>query len=532
MAVQEPEFVRLLQQEIGDKVSYLGEQAPKEYFFQVDPANLVEVSSFIHEKLRAPLVVMTGTDEREMHGQFRLYYVFSVDWDDAFLTLLTGIDPVEPRFPSITPVIPAAHWYEREVMDMLGLEPVGHPDPRRLVLHHDWPLGTHPLRKDFDLSKVVLNPPSTDYIFSEVRGDGAFFVPVGPIHAGIIEPGHFRFGAAGETVINLEARLFYTHRGLEKQCEGLPVERALVLAERICGVCAYTHATAFCQAIEKIAEVELPLRAKYLRTIFLELERLYNHIGDVGNICAGVGLAFGSSHGGRLKETLMQLNERLTGSRFLRGVNIPGGVRRDLSLQQQEDLSRTLAKVGEDFREVTEILLNHESMLDRLNSTGVLPLQAVEDLGVVGPAARASGSGRDCRRDHPHLAYDEVEFKVPVYQSGDVLARMRVRLDETVESLGIIRQLLAKLPGTPGELMVDPGDLPPYRAALGYAESPRGDDYHWVMTGPDNTIFRYRIRSASYCNWPAVPLAVPGNIVPDFPLINKSFELCYSCLDR
>jgi Ni,Fe-hydrogenase III large subunit len=476
-----------------------------------------------------PLIQLTATDERKLNGNFRLFYTFANDNESYLIVVSAYVAEVEPVFPSVTTLVPAAHWYEREIRDLFGLDPIGHPEIRRLVVHKDWPKQMYPLRKDFRLDTEV---PRTEgkLSFQNVEGEGVIQIPVGPIHAGIIEPGHFRFSAVGETVLNLEARLSYTHRGMEKLLEGKTPIEALPFVERICGACSFSHATSFCQAIEKLSGTEVSTRVKDIRTIVLELERLYNHVGDVGNICAGIGFAFGTMHGARLREEIMSLNETVFGSRFLRGINAPGGVRRDITPQNSDRILDTLIKLEKEFEELTDILLDTNSYIDRVENTGILTNEIAGDLHAVGPAARAAGIDRDARRDHPYAAYDQVSLKVPVYERGDVLARVKMRIDETFESIRIIRLILESMPG--GELRKPLGAMTPYTFALGMTESARGENVHFVMIGEDNRIFRYMIRSASYCNWQVLPSTVPGNIVPDFPLINKSFELCYSCLDR
>jgi len=409
------------------------------------------------------------------------------------------------------------------------LDPIGHPDKRCLAVHEDWPEELYPLRKDFRLDTEVLRT-NGQFQYNKVEGEGVMKVPVGPIHAGIIEPGHFRFSAVGDTVINLEARLFYTHRGMEKLAEGKTPLDALLIVERICGACSFSHTTSYCQALEKLSGTEVSTRVNYIRTVVLELERLYNHVGDVGNICAGVGFAFGTMHGARLKEDLMRLNEKVFGSRFLRGINTPGGLRRDISVLDSGLIRVALDELEHDFRDLVGIMLDTNSFIDRVLTTGILLNRTANDLHAVGPAARASGVDRDVRRDHPYAAYDRVSFKVPVYKQGDVLARIKVRIDETFESINIIRQILSEMPS--GELTKPLGKIIPFNYAVGMTESARGENVHFIMIGKDNTIYRYMVRSASYVNWPVVPSTVPGNIIPDFPVINKSFELCYSCLDR
>ena len=501
---------------------------PGQERIEVPVARLPEACQAARTTVGATLATMVGLDDRERSGAFRLVYVFAVG--GGWLSIEAAIDPWQPAFPSATPLLPAAHWYEREVRDLLGLEPTGHPDPRRLALHEEWPAGFYPLRKDFDPATPVPSLQGPSEPFHRLHGDGIVEIPVGPIHAGVIEPGHFRFAAVGEVVLHLEARLFYTHRGIEKLAEGNAAERVLQIAERICGVCAVSHAVSYCQAVESIAGVEAPPRAAALRTIFLELERLYNHVGDLGNIGSGVGFAVGASQGARLKDALQRLNERLSGSRFLRGVCRLGGVRRDLDADARRDLLSTLDALEPDFQRFVTLFETTDPFQERLTATGVLSNEVARLFGAVGVAARASGVDVDARRDHPHAAYPGLPIIVPVRRDGDVRARARVRIAETRTSFALIRALERSLPDGP---LVEPlGPLPPYRAALGVTESPRGENVHWVRTGPDGTIDRYRIRSASYCNWPVVPSTVPGNMVPDFPLINKSFELCYACLDR
>lgn len=484
----------------------------------------------VHEHCQAPLLTMIGTDERATAGAFSLRYLFADDAAGRIVTVRALVDPAEPAYPSVTPHLPAAQWYEREVQDLLGLRPVGHPDPRRLVLHDTYPTGYHPLRKDVAPLDLRAAEAHHRYHFHHVEGEGVMEIPVGPIHAGVIEPAHFRFSAIGEVILLLEARLFYTHRGLEKQAEGRTADGGLIVAERACGVCAATHGVAYAQAIEALAGVDAPPRAAALRTLLLELERLYNHIGDIGNVCAGVALMVGAAHGARLKETLQRLNERLTGHRYLRGLVAVGGLRRDLDDEALADVRQVLVDVQRDFHELADILGGHDSFQERLTGTGVLTTDVAAALAAVGVAARASGIARDSRVWYPHAAYDEHVPSVAVHTEGDVRARVRVRLDEISHSFHLVREVLRTLPG--GSVRTPVAALPPHRTGVGLAESPRGDTVHWVQTDARGRLDRLRIRSASYSNWPVVGFAGPGNMVPDFPLINKSFELCYSCCDR
>lgn len=476
------------------------------------------------------LTAMFANDERSIKGYFAIYCIFA--GGGTFKGLKGVLYPRESlSFSSLAPSFPNAAWYEREIHDLFGLVPVGHPDLRRLVLHENWPAGLYPLRKDWD-EKMHVPVANVPYPMNSVQGEGIFEVPVGPIHAGIIEPGHFRFSQSGEQIINLDAKLFFTHRGIEKGVEGLSIQLALYQAERICGTCSVSHALSYAQAIETMANISIPQRAESIRGLAAELERLYNHIGDIGNLCAGLGFAVGMSHGSRLKELLMRLNETLTGNRFLRGLVIPGGVSMDITAIFCWEIQKTLDHLDDEFTDMMKMLTDNSAFLDRVNRTGIVTRHAALDLGAVGVAARASGIDIDMRRDHPYSIYKDVKFAVPVRTSGDVAARLWIRADEVEQSIYIIRKIIDHMPGRLGELAVNIPQIKAYSSGLGWSESPRGGNLHWLMMGENNTIYRYFVRSASYHNWPVVTVAAPDNIIPDFPLINKSFELCYACLDR
>jgi Ni,Fe-hydrogenase III large subunit/Ni,Fe-hydrogenase III component G len=486
------------------------------------------------------LATLVATDETaEADRDLKVRYAFepvsgNTPLPDLFVTLLVSLDPGRPEVQSISVRVPAASWHEREAADLFGIAFAGHPDPRPLVVHDGWPAGVHPLRKTFDASQRVPVLPAEEFPHLVVEGEGVFEVPVGPIHAGIIEPGHFRFSTVGEKVLNLEPRLFYTHRGLEKRIEGLPLEDALLVAERTCGVSSVAHALGLCEAAEQLAGVEVPGRARFLRTLGLELERLYNHLGDIGNISAGASYHYGTSAGLRMKEALQQLAERITGSRFLRGLVVPGGTRLDLTAELARSIEVALDAAGKELADLLERIENNPTVTDRLDTTGVLPLADAVALGVTGVAARASGVDRDARRDHPHAAYAIDRQLAPVVATegdGDVHARLDLRAVEARESIRLVRSVLAGLPAGPIRAPM-PAALPPWRIGLASTESPRGAAVTWLRSDGAGRIDRYHLRSASYANWPAVPIAAQSAIVPDFPLVNKSFELCYSCTDR
>jgi Ni,Fe-hydrogenase III large subunit len=429
----------------------------------------------------------------------------------------------------LTNALPAANWQEREIQDLFGLKLEGHPNPRRCALHDDWP-EIYPLRKDFDLKAKLPQFQGERHKFRQVEGEGVFQVPVGPVHAGIIEPGHFLFSVAGEPVLYLQIRLFYTHKGTEKLFENIPVAHGVRLAESISGDSGFAHATAFCHAIERAANIEAPPRARVLRTICLELERCYNHIADIGAIATDVAFVVGNAHAMRLKEEVLRLNERLTGNRLLRGMSCLGGVRFDWNADHLTAIRKLLERLRPEFESLVELIRESSSTRDRLETTGILKPETARDLGVVGIAGRASGFDHDLRRDCPHAAYEQVQFSVPVHQQGDVLRRMQVRIDEVRQAFSIIDQILAKFPQ--GPIRVNVPTLPENAVALGYVEGWRGEVFHWIRAGANNRLARCKVKDPSLQNWPALSEAILGNIIPDFPVVNKSFNLSYSGTDR
>jgi Ni,Fe-hydrogenase III large subunit/Ni,Fe-hydrogenase III component G len=520
--------LRGIRERFADAVIDAERTSMRERTVVVPAERLAEVAGALVNEWGGTLIALFGLDERAEHGRFRVHAMFSMAPEDAIVTLVAAVPESAPFYPALTPLVPAAHWLERELHDLMGLTPVGHPDPRPLVAHAGWPRGMHPLRRDFVPPADVAWPPR--FAFEPVEGEGVFEIPVGPIHAGIIEPGHFRFSTVGEAVLKLDVRLGWTYRGLETLAAGAGLTRGLELAERLCGTCAFSHALAFCHAAEELAGVTVPPRARALRSLAAELERIASHLGDLGGILNDVAWVGGAAELMRLLEIVRQLCGHLFGHRFLRGLCVPGGVLRDLDDAQQLWLRRVLSDVRADLPVAIADATSNAAVLDRLAGTGVLTREVAHDLGVTGVAARASGLERDGRRDHPFAFYRDLDFRVVTRGAGDVLARLEVRVDEVQESLNIIDQMILRLPG--GPLAQHLGELPPGRWGSGVIESPRGLHVHWLRADERGAIGEWRVRSASHAIWPAVALAVPGNIVPDFPLINKSFNLCYACTDK
>jgi Ni,Fe-hydrogenase III large subunit/Ni,Fe-hydrogenase III component G len=522
------EVLEQLTQEFAGRIA-AAPSYPDQIYAGIAIADIPAIAAALGSGHSARLAAVFAEDRVQPEAAFYNYYVFERRGDPCYLILRARIPAEDPRFPSLAPGLPAVNWQEREIQDWFGIQAEGHPNPRRVALHDNWP-DVHPLRKDFPLDTALPAFEGDRHVYRPTLGEGVFQIPVGPVHAGIIEPGHFNFAVAGEPILYLQLRMFYTHKGTEKLFERLPAQKGVFLAESVSGDSAFSHATGFCQAVEKAGGIEVPSRAEFMRTVLLELERIDNHIADVGAIAMDVGFVIANAHAGRLREMALAINEELTGSRLLRGMACLGGVRRDWSADEVAALRGAIATLDREFRDLVALLKSSDSTRDRLERTGFLHPEKAAALGIVGVGGRASGIDLDVRRDHPYAAYRHLSWHVPVYQEGDVLRRMQVRIDEVFESVGMIRAALDELPGGPHRApdhAIEPG-----RCALSSVEGWRGEILYWVRTGPGNRIERCKIKDPSVNNWPALVEAVQGNIIADFPVINKSFNLSYSGTDR
>jgi Ni,Fe-hydrogenase III large subunit/Ni,Fe-hydrogenase III component G len=507
------------------------ETRPGELLLETTSSSFPDFSDRITDRLSGRLLSLFASDERAASGRFLVHHVWSLPNLRSFLQVVAPVLPSEPSYPSIAAKYPVANWFEREVMDVFGLIPEGHPNPMRVALHDDWPEGLWALRKDFPGDAVVPRVPGDFHPFRPVTGEGVFQVPVGPVHAGVIEPGHFRFGVAGEPVLYLQLRLFYVHKGTEKRFERLPWRHGLFLAQSISGDTAVGHSLAYAHAVERLADITVPARARALRVVLLELERLYNHTADIGALATDVAFTVPASRAQALREGLVRVQDQLFGTRLLRGTIALGGVTRDLPPQACDALRTHLQGFEKQFDGLIGLLVDAGTFTDRVDGTGVLSHQAARDLGIVGMAARASGVDGDLRRDHPNDAYEGLRFEVPIEEGGDVRARLMVRAREIEQSLVILQQVLGALPDTPLAAPL-PDRLPTSTGALGWVEAWRGPCTHWVATDDRGELSRVKITDPSFLNWPGLVQAVPGNIIPDFPVINKSFNLSYSGNDR
>ncbi len=495
---------------------------PNEVHCRVSPSDVKDLGDLACRTLGAELIFMAADDRRREAGAFFVHYLFAHRPANWFLHASTRLEAAQPELPSLAPFHYPASRFEREIRDLFGILFAGHPDPRPLVKHGFWPDSYYPLRKDANGREFT--DDGQPFPFTPVGGEGVYEIPVGPVHAGVIEPGHFRFSAMGETIIDMKTRLYFTHKGTEKLFEGRDPVDGVELAERVSGDTSVGHTLAYCQAVEAAADVDVPLRARYVRVILLELERLYNHIADVGAIANDTGFAVAHAHCYRIREQLLRLNKQITGSRLLRGVLCPGGLLRDLSIPP--DLAARVEAVVADFDQIVEICLKNTLVLDRFEGTGVLKPELAKDHGVLGYVARASGIDIDARRDHPFAAYQHLTFNVPVFANGDVKDRVSVRVEEVHESAELIQQACRHLPSR--HVRADLGRLDAFTPAFGIVEAWRGRIVHWILTGDDGRLHRVKIVDPSFFNWPALSQALVGNIVPDFPLCNKSFNQSYS----
>lgn len=466
-----------------------------------------------------------GVDETLLGRHFALLACFARDTE--YLLVKCEIPSDDPTFPSLSKKHPPSFRFERQILSLLGLTPTGHAhsDLRPWIKHEDWPRDAWPLRKSFAAS-LRMPRVEGEYKWVRAEGEGVYEIPVGPVHAGIIEPGHFRFQAMGEDVLNLEERLGYTHKGIEKRFEQLSWNEGVRLAGRVSGDSTAAHALTYCRAVEALAGTTVPDRAAWLRAIMLERERIANHLGDIGAIANDAAFTFFFYQFMRLKELVLRGNQRLFGHRYLMDRIVPGGVAVDLKADGPVLIEEELGALLVEFERIITIYDLNASLDDRLRGTGILLAETACELGTVGFVARASGQPLDCRLQAPFTPYDRFPPRMTVLNSCDVHARAWVRIEEIRDSIRLICELLATLPA--GETLAPLKDVQPDQSAFAVVEGWRGEIVYWLQSGLKGEINRCAIRDPSSVNWLALEQAVHGNIVPDFPLCNKSFNQSYS----
>jgi Ni,Fe-hydrogenase III large subunit len=424
-------------------------------------------------------------------------------------------------FPSIAALYPPAGRLERTIHDLHGLLPSGTPDHRPWLNHGLWP---SPKRR----AATSFHDSHAPYPFLPVEGEGLHQIPVGPVHAGIIEPGHFRFTANGETLVRLEQRLGYVHKGIESLMEGATLDQATKLAGRVSGDSTVAYAVAFARAVEAATGTDVPPRAHWLRALMAELERIANHLGDIGAICNDAAFALMHAHCGVLRERVLRAASSCFGHRLMMDRVMPGGVATDLTADAIADIRRLLAELGQRLPELVNLYDNTASLQDRTVGTGILRPELAARFGCGGFIGRASGRAVDVRLRPGYPPYDQLLFEVPVREEGDVDARVWVRIREVEQSLSLIRQVLEGLPEGSVRSVLAVGSSPAFREGMALVEGFRGDILVWVRLRPDGTVDRCHPRDPSWFQWPLLEVVIEGNIVADFPLCNKSFNCSYS----
>ncbi len=424
------------------------------------------------------------------------------------------------RFPSVGKRHPPAQRLERTMADLVGLQAVGAPDHRPWLDHGRWPL-RHPLGAA--TTPMGILPP---YRFLPAEGESLHQIPVGPVHAGIIEPGHFRFTANGETIVRLEQRLGYVHKGIESLLNGETIEQAARVVGRVSGDSTVAYALAFARAVEAATETTVPDRAHWLRALMAELERLANHCGDIGAICNDAAFALMLAHCAVLRERILRASAACFGHRLLMDCVIPGGVIADLSADGVKIIQALMAEIRRDFPPLVDLYDNTASMQDRSVSTGFVRPALIKQFGCGGPIGRAGGRAFDARRQPGYPPYDQLKFETPLLTDSDVNARVWLRIREVEQSLSLIDQLLQQLPAGPVRVELNaPGQI---TEGMALVEGFRGDILVWLRLNADGRVARCHPRDPSWFQWPLLEAAVENNIVADFPICNKSFNGSYS----
>ena len=511
-------------------------QAEDQVTVTVPKDMLPDVVEFLYYGRGGWLPNMVANDERPINGNYALYYLLSMEESDpGFVTVRAEVDPQSMEYPSVTPRVPACVWSEREAFDLFGLRAQGRPDARRLVRPDDWPADLYPLRKDsMDYRKrpaPVTDVENYSFLY-EGQAEEVTEVPMGPLHITSDEPGHFRLFVEGEEIIDADYRLFYVHRGMEKVAESrLNYDAVTFLADRICGICGNAHSVAYAEAVEHAQGIEVPVRAQYIRAILLEVERLHSHLLNLGLVCHYCGFDTGFQHFFRVREKTMDLAVLLTGARKTYGLNLIGGVRRDILDAQKVATIKYVREIRNEVEALVDMLVSTANFESRTAGVGRLDPAVARDYSPVGPCVRGSGIARDVRFDHPFDGYKYLSgMKARSHDGCDVQSRTLVRVEEFMDSLTMIEQLLDGAPA--GPVLTEDWRYTPHKFALGYTEAPRGEDMHWAQVGDNQKCYRWRAKAATYSNWPILRYMFRGNTVADAAIIVGSMDPCYSCTDR
>ena len=516
---------------------------PRRGIARIDPERTVEVAERMLGMEGSRLATATGIEVRD---GIDVMYHWCIEPAGVIITLKVLATRPSLEMDSIANAVPGANWIEREIHDLLGVTFRNHPDMRRLLLDDSWPEGVHPLRKDFDqvsdrppLPATQTPPDRPDLQQPEAKnappkqeGQGRKYrtvVNIGPFHPLQEEAEFFQLYVDGETVVDVDVRLSYNHRGIEKLNESKTFDQVTFVVERVCGICSASHPLAYVQAVEEIAHVEVPERALYLRTIVNELERLHSHLLWVG--LAGHFLGYNTVFmwAWKYREPVLDILEIATGNRVNYANCKVGGVRRDMTAEQLKEIDRVCTDLAGPAEMLTKAVLDDPVLHARLKNVGVLTPEAAKGYGALGPTARGSGIPIDVRRDDPYAAYDRVDWDVITAPGGDVFGKAVVRLLECFESVKIIKQCVKDIPG--GEIDAKVEAIPPGEG-IGRVEAPRGETFHYVRSDGSNRPVRHKIRAPSFVNIPTFKASCIGLQIPDVAITLAGVDPCYSCTER
>jgi len=525
MANIEHEFALLLSKKLGGKILQTGTLQPDKVFVRVDAkAHKDAIAVLLEADENAGLSALTGVDLGKT-----LELMYHIRTHGTIVTVRTEVPKEDANVKSITDIIPGANFHEREVADLFGVNFEGHPNPKRLVLSDDWPKNLFPLRKDAEI--VIPNRVENGKADEQrLDGDKLVNIIIGPQHPALIEPEKFSLKVDGEIVKEVEPRIGYVHRGIEKAAEKRTYLQDIYLVERICGICNACHATCFCQAVEAILGITVPPRAKYLRTLILELNRIHSHMLLLGHAGFEVGYETLLHYMWRDRETVMDIVERLTGNRVIASFVTVGGVRRDLPSEAIPEIKAQLASLKEKMSFYKHLFESDPTLKMRTKNVGVLSKQDALKLCVVGPVARGSGVKMDVRKDEPYAAYSEVPFNIAIYSEGDSWARLMVHLDEVSESINIINYVLDNLPS--GSYRIRVPRIVPAGEAISRVEAPRGELFYYVKSNGTAYPERVKVRTPTFANILSFVHIAEGGNIADVPASFVSLDPCFSCTDR
>jgi NADH-quinone oxidoreductase subunit D len=524
----EQTLLKVLSNRLGEKILQIQTPQPRKIFIRVDKeVHREALKILLDEDESAGISAITGVDLGET-----IELMYHVRTHGVIFTIRTELPKGDARIKSITDLIPGANFHERETADLLGVTFEGHPNQKRLILPDSWPKGLFPLRKDADITHVTNTSENSASLVENVQSskNGVVNVIMGPQHPALIEPEKFTLKVDGEIVEKVEPRIGYVHRGIEKAAERRTYLQDIYLVERICGICNACHATCFCQTVEEIMGITAPPRARYLRTIILELNRIHSHMLLLGHAGLEIGYESLFQYMWRDREAVMDIMERLTGNRVIASFMTIGGVRRDLKEEMIPKIKDELATLKKKMDFYKQLFESDPTLNMRTKNVGVLSKQDALKLCVVGPVARGSGVKMDVRKDDPYTAYEEIPFRLITYNEGDSWARLMVRLDEINESIDIMNYALDNLPSGPYRVRVP--RIVPAGEALTRVEAPRGELFYYVKSNGTAYPERVKVRTPTFANILSFVHIAEGGNIADVPASFVSLDPCFSCTDR